>query len=125
MDKVNDVKSGDPREAEADGDGKFDTLESGSGSLPLNKSSFKMSVNDGDLSSETLVAIVEAVPLTNGEEERREDDALDGAVSILGIDLPDGIVNWVRFGYAADDIPDVLFTGGLRGDIHNEGGMLI
>ena len=73
-----------------------------------------------------LVGIVEveAGPLTNGGVEGREEEALDGAVSCLGLEAPDGIVNCESEGWADEEEACVgLETGvGFKGDIHKDGG---
>lgn len=67
--------------------------------------------------------IVEADPLTNGEVDGRDDEALDGAVSMLGMDAAFGIDNCVKFGYAVDVGFAADITGfGFIGDIHKDGG---
>ncbi len=56
-----------------------------------------MSEIEGDLSPEALAALVarvEAEPLTKGEDESLEEDALLGAVSMAGTC---GMARWARF----------------------------
>lgn len=102
------LKSGDPLEPNADGDGKLERCESVA-PPPLKRSSERMSEIEGDLSPEALAALVarvDAEPLTKGEDERRDEDALLGAVSIEGTC---GMARWARFEYAVDVTG--LFTG--------------